>query len=251
MLRLVIAFLSLLPNHAASQIQNPDYETTSKEYEARKAGCRIAIQTAAKRAKKNDVDLLITTAGGARDPLHRVVSGYALYRLDPNKHSEKFLSTFVESKNFPLRLPLLDAFNEESKAPIFPGDEGAFSYWSVMNALIGLSKQGNAKALKIWLIKTGGDGEYGEGKSEEISDFLFTSPQMVIDNWKLVRKYSHIFFAWGGKPDRFIQMRKNYLALLSKEHPFRTEILKMIDRLKAEAFNEWAESNPDSKVITP
>lgn len=241
-----VHMLCLLIPCQAQPLQSRSFQVEVQRIEARQATCRNAIERAAKLARNGDLSQLLSKSKSANDPLHRIVYGYALFRLNPRTYRTQFLDTFHNVNGLPVYLTLLDAFPSQDDAPIFPGDKRPFSYWSISEALLNQIKKGDRTSFRVWLDFAGGDGEYGEGRSEDFSSLLDSASVLVVSEWPMIRSRVNEFDTWGASPEYFEKLRVRYSASISLKNPYRNEILSLIQRLKSQAEQE---SRPDEESV--
>lgn len=214
-------------------------DKADESYSVQIENCRKQTVLAVQAARLRDQARLRTYLKENSSPLHRVIYGYALLRIDPRRNVNHFLRAFPDPPPSDFNLALIDeAFPGEGSAPIFPGDTQPFSYWSINKALLRMAKSGNSLALKVWLHCAGSGAEHIEGHLEDLAEFFSASPGMVIRNWEQFRSSVDEIYVYEQEPKHFKTLRRKYSQLLPTNHPCREEILAVVDRLEADAIRE-------------
>ncbi len=238
MIRFAFLFALALHIGGAHVLLSQSAEEMESQSLARKKSIQSSVKRVAAMARREDIPGLLKGASSDQNPYHRVVCGYALFRIDPAKFEKPFLRSFRSTTKAPLWLSELQAFPEEMPAPKFPRDPKPFSYWSVSEALLKIARTGNRRALEIWLTFVGGDGEFGEGRSEDFTMFFLDSPKAVLKSWAVIRKHEDEIWHWGHLPAAIKQSRSKYLKLMSPKDPRRAEVMAIFDNLIALSTEE-------------
>lgn len=219
----------------AESIQQP--ANSSAEAPERAPERETALNEALKLVKAKDWEALHSGYLKANDPVARVVWGYGLWRVSPEKgrtyliQSCQMLGTSRTSAYF------LDEIRRAHELPNdlvkFQGDQWYFGSEAVIAALWTMAEHGDRTALDaVW--STPVDGDLAEQKDDYILNFIVAHPSLTLRWWdrfepELGTSVSDGFGA-GYFPKATLEKAKRaYAAALKPGDPRRSRMMKWLD----------------------
>ena len=187
-------------------------------------------------ASQGEFPKLKILAKSSPSPTTRLFAGYVLYQSNKKSNARIFANVFPSTHQ-----GALDFIKIYQSIPYSAKEEGneyrhnnlkwTLGFWSIYHAYLELVKSDNNVALKRFLLLAGlGDGEVGEGISEDIAN-LFYDPKFVLSNWSVLAPHKEFLRSVKNytTPGQFSTIRNGYESALQPSDPRKTIILRLLD----------------------
>lgn len=196
-----------------------------------------ALTSALKFVKEKNGRALHSGYVRAKDPIARVVWGYGLWRVSPEKGRTYLIQSCRMLGTIQVSAYLLDEIHWAHELPNdlvrFHGDQWFFGSEAVIAALWSMAEHGDRTALDaVWFTPV--DGDLAEQKGDYILNFIVAHPSLTVRWWdrfepELGSSVSDGFGA-GYFPKATLEKAKRaYAAALKPGDPRRLRMMKWLD----------------------